>query len=414
MRKTFLVFGILGLVLILSVPGWAQDIKELERRIDVLSEELDEMKESGGGGLADRVHVHGYGELHFNLPTDGSSDGQFDNHRFVLGVEAKLADWIHLNVEIDFEHAAQELEYEFGYLDFLIDPKINARTGVVLVPVGFLNEFHEPPLFWTVERPEFHKSIIPTTWNASGAGIFGSPMDGVNYRLYLVNSLQSVRPGALTGPCDDGHGAGGNCGRFRQGSGIRSGRLQPDEGIFEDFAIAGRVELTKLFKGFQTGFSFYTGNTTQNLIPEGGRTTILEGDVKYRYRWLDMNASMAHINISDAGAINTFLIAESANDGNVASGIFGWNIQAGIHLPQLLGRSTSQDVVLFALYEFIDTQNEMPAGFAPDLKNERKILTTGVSYMPIDEVALKFDYQHTSKGNGDRVDQVNIGMAYMY
>ncbi|MCZ6540587.1 MAG: hypothetical protein O6704_02950, partial [Nitrospinae bacterium] len=202
--------------------------------------------------------------------------------------------------------------------------------------------------------------------------------------------------------------------RFRDGSGIRSGRLQPDEAIFEDFAITGRVELTKLFKGFQTGFSFYTGNTTQNIIPEGGRTTILEADVKYRYKWFETNASIAHISVSDAAAINNFLIAEGENDGNVASGIFGWNVQVGVHMPQLLGLSTSQDVVLFALYEFIDTQNEMPAGFAPDLKNERKILTTGISYQPIPEVALKFDYQHTSKSNGDRVDQVNIGMAYMY
>ena len=172
--------------------------------------------------------------------------------------------------------------------------------------------------------------------------------------------------------------------------------------------------MTKLLPGLQTGFSFHTGNTTQNLIPEGGLTTVLEADVKYRYRWFDMNASIAHISISDAGAINNFLINEGESDGNVASGIFGWNVQAGVHMPQLLGLSTSQDVVLFALYEFIDTQNEMPTGFAPDLKNERKILVAGVAYQPIPEVALKFDYQHTSKGNGDRVDRVNIGIAYMY
>jgi len=403
--------------MILSGPGWAQDINELERRIDIMSDELDALKESGGGGFSDRVKVHGYGELHFNLPTDGSKDGRFDNHRFVLGVEARLADWIHLNVEIDYEHGAQELEFEFGYLDFLIDPKINARAGVMLVPMGFLNEFHEPPLFWTVERPEFHKSIIPTTWNASGAGIFGTPLEGVNYRLYVVNALQSVRTGPSPGlnACDPGagNGAGGNCGRFTGGSGIRSGRLQPNEAIFEDFAIAGRVELTKLLPGLQTGFSFHTGNTTQNLIPEGGRTTMLEADMKYRYRWFDMNASIAHINISDAAAINTFQQA-NGDAGDVASGIFGWNIQAGVHLPQLLNMSTSQDVIPFLMYEFIDTQNEMPAGFAPDLANEKKILTAGVSYLPIPEVALKFDYQHTSKGNGDRVDQVNMGIAYMY
>jgi len=319
-------------------------------------------------------------------------------------------------VEIDYEHAAQELEFEFGYLDFLIDPKINARAGVMLVPMGFLNEFHEPPLFWTVERPEFHKSIIPTTWNASGAGIFGTPMEGVNYRLYVVNALQSIRPGGGAG-CDAGagNGAGGNCGLFTGKSGIRSGRLQPNEAILEDFAITGRVELTNLFPGLQTGVSFYTGNTTQNLIPEGGRTTMLEGDMKYRYRWFDMNASIAHIHISDAAAINTFQLAQADPDpGDVASGIFGWNVQAGIHLPQLLGMSTSQDVIPFLMYEFIDTQNEMPAGFAQDLANEKKITTVGVSYLPIPEVALKMDYQHVSNGLGASTDQVNIGMAYMY
>ncbi len=401
-----------------QMPGtvWAQDIKELERRIDIMSDELDALKESGGGGLADRVHIHGYGELHFILPTDGSSDGVFDNHRYVLGVNAKLADWIHLNVEIDFEHAAQELEFEFGYLDFLISPKLNARAGVVLVPMGFLNEFHEPPLFWTVERPTFHSRIIPTTWNASGAGIFGSPMDGVNYRLYVVNALQSVRPNPPGSPkckAGSGNGAGGNCSLFTGKEGIRKGRLQPNKGVFEDFAIAGRVELTKLLPGLQTGFSFHAGNTTQNFIPEGGYTVMLEADVKYRYRWFDMNASIAHINIDDAAAINAFQISQS-DDGDVASGIFGWNVQAGVHLPQLLGLSTSQDVITHFMYEFIDTQNEMPAGTAPDLAQELKILTAGVSYMPIPEVALKFDYQHTSTGLGTTTDQVNLGVAYMF
>ncbi|MEE8206154.1 MAG: hypothetical protein V3T82_04345, partial [Nitrospinaceae bacterium] len=330
--------------------------------------------------------------------------------------EARLADWIHLNVEIDYEHAAQELEFEFGYLDFLIKDGINVRAGVMLVPMGFLNEFHEPPLFWSVERPDFHKSIIPTTWNASGAGIFGTVVDGVNYRLYVTNALQSIRPGA-PGPigCDagSGNGAGGNCGFFRGKDGIRKGRLQPNKAIFEDIAIAGRVELNKLLPGLQTGFSFHTGNTTQNLIPEGGRATMLEADMKYRYQWFDMNASIAHINISDAAAINTFQ-SSVGDPADVASGIFGWNIQAGVHMPQLLGMSTSQDVIPFLMYEFIDTQNEMPVGTIANPAFEKKITTVGVSYMPIPAVALKFDYQHISRADGNRTDQVNLGMAYMY
>lgn len=396
--------------LLVAVPVWAQDLNELERRIDVLSDELDDMKEHGGAGGSDRVTVHGYGELHFNMPTDGSGDGEFDNHRFVLGVHAKLADWIHLNVEIDFEHAAQELEFEFGYLDFLIDPAYNFRAGVMLAPVGFLNEFHEPPLFWTVERPDFQKRIVPTTWNVSGVGVFGTPVDGVNYRLYVVNALQSIR----TKPCDNGHGAGGNCGQFRASDGIRKGRLQPDAAIFENFAVTGRVEFTKLMDGLQVGASFHTGNTSQNLIDEGGMTTLLEADVKYRYKWFDTNASIAHISISDAAALNTFADAEAPGSGNIPSGIFGWNVQAGVHVPQLLGWSTTHDFVPYVMYEFTDTQNEMPVGIAQDLSQEKKITTVGFSYLPIPAVALKAAYQHTSKGNGDRVDKVQFGMAYMY
>ena len=164
MNKTYLqVWIFVGMIGLVPSGVWAQppstetqDLDELERRIDILSDEMDELKESGGASDYDKVRVHGYGELHFNMPTDGRTR-QVDNHRFVLGVHAPLADWIHLNAEIDFEHAAQELEFEFGYLDFLLDPKYNVRAGVVLIPVGFLNEFHEPPLFWTVDhRVESH------------------------------------------------------------------------------------------------------------------------------------------------------------------------------------------------------------------------------------------------------------------
>ena len=140
---------------------------------------------------------------------------------------------------------------------------------------------------------------------------------------------------------------------------------------------------------------------------------MLEADMKYRYQWFDMNASIAHINVSDAGAINTYQ-ASVLDPADVASGIFGWNIQAGIHLPQLLNMSTSQDVVPFIMYEFIDTQNQMPVGFAGDPANRRKVTTAGISYLPVPVVAVKFDYQHISRGDDTNEDQVNLGLAYMF
>ncbi len=410
MKKAF-GWGILFIaVFLLAGPALAADPDELERRLNMLADEVDELKEQGeAGGVMDKVTVHGYGELHFNVPSDGRQTS-FDNHRFVLGIHARLADWIHLNVEIDYEHAAQELEFEFGYLDVLIHPAVNFRTGVVLIPVGFLNEYHEPPLFWTVERPLVHNRIIPTTWNGAGGGIFGTPFEGVSYRLYVVNSLQSIREA----DCDGGSGAlnlGGDCGRFRASSGIRSGRRQPDVAIAEDLAVTGRVEFTKLFPGLQVGASFYTGETTHDLISEGGRTTLIEGDIKYRWNWFEMNSTVAFTWIDDAAALNDFA---NMVDGVIPDEILGWNIQFGIHVPQLIGWNTRQDIVPFFLYEEIDTHHSVPSGFMRDPSRDLDVYHFGVAYLPIPDVSLKGDFQIVDKGDGSSDRQVNFGVAYMY
>ena len=138
------------IMLLATVPGFAADVNELERRLNIVSEELDKLKNSSGGsgsGIMHRTSVHGYGETHWIGDPDG--DFKVDQHRFVIGVHSELTDWIHLNAEIDFEHAAQQLEFEFGHLDFLLSQNINIRAGTMLMPMGNLNEFHEPNKFFT-------------------------------------------------------------------------------------------------------------------------------------------------------------------------------------------------------------------------------------------------------------------------
>lgn len=410
-------------ILIIEEDGGGS-IEDLREEIDRLADEIDDMRDIFGT-IRKNVNVTGYGETHFNLPTD-ERDNTFDAHRFVIGINARFNDWIFLNAEIDYEHAAQELEFEMGYLDFLFDPKVNFRAGTVLVPVGFLNEFHEPVLFWTVERPVFHNRVIPTSWNGTGGGFFGTFgnfLGGMNYRVYAINSLQSIREAGFSD--GSGTGKGGASGRFRASSGIRSGRLQPNQAIAEDIAITGRIEFSNLFPGFQLAASFYTGDTTHGLIEQGGRTTIIEGDIKYRRKWFEMNASVANVHINNAAELNTFAAAQNIlsaptvthGDLNIASNILGYNVQFGIHWPQLLGKSTSHDVVTHFMYEFIDTQNEMPAGFAPNTSTggETDVYTAGVTWFPsTPNVALKADYTHQTFQNGSSNNQVNFGIAYMF
>jgi hypothetical protein len=315
-------------------------------------------------------------------------------------------------LEVDYEHAAQELELEFAHLDFKLDPRFNVRAGKMLVPVGFLNEYHEPPLFWTVERPELQSKLIPTTWGAGGAGLFGTLTDGLKYRLYLVNSLQSIRPSGFSS--GSGTGRGGESGRFTASDGIRGGRLEMNKAIAEDFAFAGRLDYSKLYPGLQLGFSFYTGDTTHDLISQGGRTTLIEGDVRYRWNWFEMNSTIVNTDIADATELNNYATAQGTASGVIPDRIFGWNIQGGVHLFQLLGRKTGHDLVPFVLYEKFNLHESVPSGFSKNNSLDTRVVTVGLSYMPIPEVAVKLDFQSFDFGNDTSKNQLNMGLAYMF
>ena len=255
MKQKIFTLLLMALVLLFlgSTSAYSVTTDELKRQIDSLSGKVDDLKKKNrrmrGAPSEDqnKVSVFGYGELHGTIQ---EGENQLDNHRFVIGIHAPLADWVHLNAEIDFEHASQELEFELAHLDFLVSSTLNFKTGVMLMPVGALNEFHEPNRFYTVERPYLQSQVIPSTWSAGGAGIFGSS-GGMNYRLYIVNSLQSVKQaGASSG---SGNGNGGCDLQFKDTSGIRSGRGQINKRCFENIAATGRVEWPMLAPGLSAG-----------------------------------------------------------------------------------------------------------------------------------------------------------------
>jgi len=421
---------ILAVLLVLAVwiwsgPAFAVSVEQLQRDMNIMADELDNLKlaKDAKGGERSRVRVFGYNDFHYNNRIDkNGGNTEVDNHRLVVGLHAALADWVHFAMEIDFEHAAQEMELEYAQLELLLHEALNVRAGVIRLPIGFRNEFHEPNLYWSVERSEFQTKIIPTTFSAAGAGIFGTPMEGVNYRIFAVQSLQSIRPtgfGTGAGP----GGNGGNAGQFKSSTGIRSGRLLINETIAEDFAGVGRLELTQLFPGLQLGFSIYAGNTTHDIISEGGFILLLEGDMKYRLRWFEMNASVANINVSDAAALNAFCASASGDcTSDVGDNIFGWNVQAGIHVPQLLGINTSHDLVTWFMFERVRPQDSVPSGTSPTAGVNFNSYAAGVAYYPIPEVAIKVDWQHRVFQNPDfavgklgrAADSVNLGIGLMY
>ena len=210
--------------------------------------------------------------------------GLFGNTIIVdLGWTHRYNDRILLNVEVDFEHAAKEMELEFAFLDFLITDTFNIRAGSMLMPVGYLNEFHEPPLFYSVERPYVQKNVIPTTWQEGGVGIFGSLKHDVNYRLYVVNGLDGSK--------------------FKAGSGIRSGRHKGGEAPSDNLAIVGRLEYNGL-NGAKLGFSGYRGNAGQGTDGLGDTgVTLVEADIRYALKDFEFTGLYSKIIIDDTKKI---------------------------------------------------------------------------------------------------------------
>ena len=127
------------------------------------------------------------------------ADGRLDFHRFVLLVTHGFSDRIRFVGELELEHAfvegleeAGELELEQAYVDFLLSRGFNVRAGMLLMPVGIINERHEPPVYYGVERTFVDTVIVPTTWFEVGAGIHGEVGHGWRYRAFVTSPLNAA------------------------------------------------------------------------------------------------------------------------------------------------------------------------------------------------------------------------------
>jgi len=354
-------------------------------------------------GSFNKMHFFGYGELHYNGKM-GATANDIDFHRLVLGFGYDFTDWVNFRAELDFEHAFTEPELEYAYVDFNIKKWFNARLGAILMPLGVYNQHHEPPLFYSVERPEFYRVIIPTSWQEGGAGLYGNFENGLEYELYMVSTPTSAVI------------SGGNIDRSFNGSnGLRGGRNGVAEADANDFGVTGRLQY-KGVPGLRLGTSFFYGNTSQGKGGiGGGDLTILEADAKYSFQGIEIDSALAWTNLGDTGALNTLLLATDPTFSNFAAkNMLGWYVEGAYHVFHHLMPNTKHDLVGFVRYEDFNTQFKMPAGFAANPANDRNTLTFGLSYLPIPQVAIKADYMtNWNQANGG-VDQFNLGVGFYY
>ncbi len=394
MSRTKILFIIFTMVLFIASPAFADRLSDMEKKIENLTADLEELKMNQPA--EESIHFHGYGELHYSAVESG--ENKIDMHRMVIGLSHNFTDRIILDLEVDFEHAAQEMELEFAHLDFLINDAFNVRAGAVLMPVGYLNEYHEPPLFYSVERPYVQKYLIPTTWQEGGVGVFGEPVPGLRYRAYVVGGL-------------DASG-------FTASSGIRGGRRKISEAPAEDLAFVGRLEYVGM-PGLQLGASFYTGKADQgNNALTGASVTLSEVDGRYRIGNLELTGLYILTDIDETKKIYeaTKVFEDDGvtlkTDGQaVGEKQAGWYAEAAFHIPL---SSSDREWVAFARREEFDTQKKLASGLTRNKAYDREVTTVGLAYYPISNVALKADYEMWENGTGEDWNVFNLGMAYMF
>jgi hypothetical protein len=419
-------------------------IDELERKVEVLTEELAALREqaavpdeaglesyAGLGPAASRVYdvarglsIGGYAEAFYrNAIEDGDVDGvdTTDALRMVLYAGYKFTDRIVFNSEIEFEHGttgnnldgqAGSVSVELMTLDFLWKDWANSRTGLLLVPSGFLNEVHEPPFFHGVSRPQVEQVIIPTTWRENGTGVFGRVGESLEYRAYALTGLDAA---GLTP------------------SAIRGARSNGNRSRAEDLAGIVRVDWTPL-EGLLLGGSFYGGGIDQSRsFSSGGQTysfddaSLLLWELHAQYRWqgLELRALYAQAFLDGAEDITSTMRAARRSSvcpasasqpctGTIAEDWLGWYVEAAYDVMPWIAPDRGWYLAPFFRFEWYDTQYGVPDDFERDRSKRVRLYTPGITFKPHPNVALKIDYRNFAPREGEQADEVEIGFGVAF
>lgn len=345
-----------------------------EEKLEALAQEVEALRRgipAPAGESRRPTHVGGYGELHYNNLDSGN---EIDFHRFILFVGHNFTDRIRFFSELELEHSLAgdgepgEVELEQAWLDFDLTQDHTARGGLFLIPVGILNETHEPPTFYGVERNPIESQIIPSTWWEGGAMLYGRPTPGLSYDFAVTSGLNAVNDAGVP--------------TFS----IRGGRQKVAGAVAENLAYTGRLRWTGA-PGVELATTVqYQQNLTQGTVDEAS-AVLTEAHAIFARGPFGLRALYARWDIDGAAAE-----ALGADEQT------GWYIEPSFKITPKFG--------IFARYNEWDTR----AGDAAESTNEQT--TVGFNYWPHPHVVLKADVQDQS-GIIDN-DGFNVGIGYMF
>ena len=395
--------------------------QSIEQRLEVLQQEIERLKsevarlkstpaeappaaaaapQAARAAEAPENSIFGYGEFNYNRYRDTSRTSRADLRRFVVGFGHRFNDRLSFNSELELEHAVAsagdrgEIEVEQAYLDYQFSDRVNVKGGLFLMPLGILNETHEPPTYYGVERNEVETRIIPSTWRELGVGVHGLLTEGLRYDAGVTTGFNAAK-------IDD------------PAFGIRSAHQEGQLADARDLSWYGALNYTR--PGLLVGGGLFTGNTGQdgqsNPLLKGVAAKLRLWDVhaKYSVAGWDFQALYARGTLGDADRVN-LVTSAAATPFAAPRSLMGWYGQAAYHVY----RKGDLDIAPFARIERFEIRQQEDAalGVFQDPNNLERVRTFGVNFRVHPQVVIKTDVQRYSTDRSK--DRFNVGLGYMF
>ncbi len=337
----------------------------------------------GSHGNKGTTTIGGYGEMHYNNLNNrkpgGSDKKQIDFHRFVMFLGHEYSDKIRFWSELEVEHSVVqdtsngsnggEVAIEQAFMEFDLNSYISARAGILLVPVGILNETHEPSTFYGVERNNVEKYIIPTTWSEGGISLTGHFADSFSYDLAVHSGLQIA--------------AGNNYA-------IRSGRQDVSNAPANNLAATARINWMGIPGLVVSATIQQQSDITQSTDTSTGGANLISTHVVWQIGQFSLRALYAQWNLSGSGPAT---VGADKQD--------GWYVEPSWKFTPKFG--------VFARSSQWDNQVNSSTNTQYDQ------FDIGFNYWPHEDVVLKFDYQNQTAPNGkNEFDGINLGIGYQF
>jgi len=344
------------------------------------------------------LSIGGYGQIDYNQTINSNTAGEIgklDVHRMVLMFGYKFNKNANFITEIELEHVS-EVYVEQAFLSYRLNKFINFRGGLMLVPMGIVNEYHEPTTYNGVERPDVDKYIVPSTWREIGAGFSGNiPLATLRYQVYLMNGFM---------------GHDGDKAKFGGESALRSGRQKGAESTMSSPSLSIKLDHYGV-KGLRLGAAYYNGKS-QSTFYEGVAKTDVQAiaradssviniemvglDARYYNKGLQLRGQYILGNFKNTEQYNSFFGSD------LGSSIQGYYVE--IAFDVLRKYKVSSQLYPFVRFEDFDTHFKT-SGETDRMEDfHRQIITTGLSYKITPGAVLKLDYQYSTTGQQDRIN----------